>query len=164
MTTIYFAIIQYSYFALFAAALVWGASLFWRWRKLPDFAGAVYDSNVEQDLIDKRVDREAYIQSYIQAEGPRLGTYRCLMALAALLLLPVLIPFLSWFFNMLWFRAGLSMGPSDIAQIGLDFAVILIVMALFIGATYLITAYYYRRRPPSLRSEIRRLEAEANEH
>ncbi|MEM9054241.1 MAG: hypothetical protein AAGB16_02855 [Pseudomonadota bacterium] len=153
-----YTVIQYSYFGLMAVVLIWGASLAWRWRKLPEFAGQVYDSNVAQEAIDGRIDRDAYIASYVKAEGPRLGTYRCLLAFGFLLSLPILIPFFSWILNTLWFRAGLSMGPADLAQIALDFFVIMIVMAIFVGITYLVTAYYYRTRPPSLKSEIRRLE------
>ena len=39
-------------------------------------------------------------------------------------------------------------------------ASVVFVMAVLVGLLYLITAYYYRERPPTLASEIKRLEGE----
>ena len=158
-----YTVIQLSYFGLMAAILAWGGTLAWRWYRLPGFAAEVYDSNVEKELLDPRIDRDAYIASFIKAEGPRLGTYRCLMAFISLLLLPLLIAFFSNLLGNAFFEAELDMGPYDLAQIAMDFLVLLIVMGIFGGGLFLVTAYYYRTRPPSLKTEVRRLEAELNE-
>ncbi len=153
-------VIAASYGLLLLATLGWGVALVMRWRSLPDFAGQVYDSHTKTQLLDARIPRQAYIEAYVRAEGPRLASYRCALALGILSLLPILIPLLSRLSDWIWFQTGLSLGPSNVVQIALDFSVIMLVMALLIGAAYLMTLLYYRNRPPSLRAEIRRLKDE----
>lgn len=154
-------IIGLSYGLLLLATLIWGVVLIFRWRTLPEFAGDVYDANVEKQVLDDRIPRDAYIDAYVRAEGPRLASYRCALAFGFLVVLPIIIPLLSRLTDWIWFQTGLSLGPSNVVQIVLDFGVILFVMALLIGAVYVLTLIYYRKRPPSLRAEIRRLKAEA---
>ena len=154
-------VIGLSYAALLLATLGWGIALILRWRWLPSFAGEVYESHIEKALLDSRIPKSDYVDAYVRAEGPRLASYRCGLALGFLVLLPILVPLLSRLTDWIWFQTGLSLGPSNVVQIALDFSVILTVMALLIGAVYLITMIYYRKRPPSLRAEVRRLRAEA---
>ena len=150
-------LIGLSYLLLLGASLLWAVLLYLRWRGLPEFAGEVYDSHIDKNLLDPGIPRDAYIAAYVQSEGPRLATYRCGLAIGSLLLLPILIPLLSRFLDWVWFQTGLSLGPSNVVQIALDFSIILVVMGLLIGVTSLVTWVYFRRRPPSLRAEIRRL-------
>ena len=69
-----------------------GALRLFRWRALPDFAGDIYDANIENNC--DAVLRDAYINAYVRA-GPRLASYRCALALGFLVVLPIIIPLLS---------------------------------------------------------------------
>jgi len=150
-------IIGLSYFTLLLGVLSWGVALFFKWRALPDFASQVYDSQHSKKMIDPAISRETFITAYMKCEAPRLETYRWGLIMGALVLLPVLIPLLSRLLDWVWYQTGLSLGPSNIIQILLDFSVILVVMLIFIAIIYLATRFYYRNHPPALRAELRRL-------
>ncbi len=157
----YFDIISVLYFGMFALTVLWAVVLAWRWRSLPGFAGQVYDSNTEKNLLSAKIDRDAYIASYIRTEWPRSGAFRCATAFVSLLLLPVLVSFFGRILETLWRWAGIGFGPYGLGQIVQDFVLILLVMGVFAGLLYLVTAYYYRTAPPTLAQEIKRLEGEA---
>ncbi len=153
------------YFGMLAVALIWAASIVWRWYKLPDFAGEVYDSNVEKELLDARIDRDEYIQAYVRAEAPRLQTYQCGVALLALLTLPLLV---SIFFETSLALSDWSEDNYNIAFRGRrmtgilgDFVMFIVIMAIYVGLLAGVTVFHYSRKRPSLKSEERRLTEKA---
>ncbi len=152
--------ITFFYFAMFVPVLIWAGLLAWRWRTLPEFAGEVYDSNVEKGLLNGKIDREAYIRSFVKSEGPRSGIYRCATALAALLALPALVSLFNTIWDTLWRFFGAVEGPYERGYMLHTFLTFLFVMAVLVGVLYLVTAYYYRTAPPTLTSEIKRLEGD----
>ena len=153
-----FDIVSVMYFGMLAMVAGWAIILALRWRTLPGFAAEVYDSNVEKDLLNGKINRDDYIESYVRAEWPRAGAFRCVTAFVSLLLLPILISIFGDVLETLWRWAGIGFGPYGIGQILQDFVLVLVVMAVFAGLLYLVTSYYYRTAPPTLTQEIKRLE------
>ncbi|MEL6694184.1 MAG: hypothetical protein AAFQ12_14305 [Pseudomonadota bacterium] len=150
------------YYLMFAPILLWAAVLAWRWIKTPNLGEQVYDSNVEKGLISASIPRDEFVRSFANAERPRLGIYQCGVALFALLLLPIIV---SMFYGMTqsmnnWGEDNiqLTVRQQNLGNILGDFLTILIIMAVNVVLLAAVTFFYYRNRPPSLRSEIRRLE------
>jgi hypothetical protein len=144
--------------------LIWAGLLAWRWFKAPELGQHVYDSNVEKGLISAKIPRDEFVRSFARTERPRLGIYQCGAALLALLLLPVIV---SIFYGLTtemntWGGDNLqvSVRSQNLGNILGDFFTILIIMGVNVALLAAITFFYYRNRPPSLRSEIRRLEEE----
>lgn len=154
-------IISVLYFGLLVIVLGWGAIIIWQRRRLPGFAGEVYDSNVEKNLLNSAIDRQAYIDSYVRTEWPRSGAFRCATALLCLLALPLLVSLFGDLLEMIWRVAGIGFGPYGLGQIAQDFLLVIIIMAIYGAVLYLVTAYYYRTAPPTLAQELKRLEGEA---
>lgn len=147
---------------MFAPIAIWATVLAWRWVKTPDLGEQVYDSNVEKGLISSSIPREEFVRSFTNAERPRLGIYQCGVALFALFLLPIIV---STFYGMTqsmntWGGDNLqfTVRQQNLGNILGDFMTILIIMGVNVVLLAAVTFFYYRNRPPSLRSEIRRLE------
>ncbi len=149
------------YFGMIAGLLVWGAGLFWAWSQLGTFAGEAYDSNVELGMLSEEIDRDAYIASYIKTEGPRSATYRCLSAIGASLLLPILIAAFNRIWDSVWRLMGAIEGPFERGYMLHTFMTFVFVMLVIVGMLYLVTAYYYRFMPPTLAEEVERLKEES---
>ncbi len=150
------------YYLMFLPVAIWAGILAWRWIKTPDLAEQVYESNVEKGLLNDKVPRDEFVKSFNRAERPRLGIYQCGIALLALILLPMLVAAFYGFTHdaNVWGEDNMqvTIRQQNLGNILGDFLTIIIIMginaALLAAATY----FYYRNRPPSLRSEIRRLE------
>lgn len=150
------------YYLMFAPIALWAGVLAWRWLKTPDLGQQVYDSNVEKGLISESIPRDEFVRSFAKAERPRLGVYQCGAALFALVLLPVIV---STFFSVTqnmnnWGSDNIevSFREQNLGNILGDFITILVIMGINVALLAAVTFFYYRNRPPSLRSEIRRLE------
>lgn len=150
------------YYLMFAPIALWAGVLAWRWLKTPDLGQQVYDSNVEKGLISDSIPRDEFVRSFAKAERPRLGVYQCGAALFALVLLPVIV---STFFSVTqnmnnWGSDNIevSFREQNLGNILGDFITILVIMGINVALLAAVTFFYYRNRPPSLRSEIRRLE------
>jgi hypothetical protein len=152
----------YFYYLMFAPIMLWAGILAWRWIKTPELGQVVYDSNVEKGLLSGNVPRDEFIKSFSKAERPRLGIYQCGIALLALVLLPVLIAGLYGVTHDLnvWGEDNVqvSFRQQNMGNILGDFITIVIIMGINVALLAAATFFYYRNRPPSLRSEIRRLE------
>ena len=150
------------YFLMFVPIGIWAAVLAWKWIKAPELAGQVYDSNVEKGLLSGKVPREEFIKSFSKAERPRLGIFQCGVALLALVLLPMLIAGFYGFTHEanVWGEdnVALTIRQQNLGNILGDFLTILLIMGINVVLLAAATFLYYRNRPPSLRSEIRRLE------
>ncbi|MEL6727012.1 MAG: hypothetical protein AAFP81_18740 [Pseudomonadota bacterium] len=152
------------YYLMFVPVLLWAGVLAWRWLKTPQLGEQVYDSNVEKGLISDRIPRDEFVRSFSIAERPRLGIYQCSVALFALVILPLIV---SAFYGVSqnmnnWGEDNIqiTVQQQNLGNILGDFVTILIVMAVNVALLAAVTFFYYRNRPPSLRSEIRRLEEE----
>lgn len=150
------------YYLMFVPIVIWAGILAWRWIKTPELGEQVYTSNVEKGLLNGNVPRDEFIESFSRAERPRLGIYQCAVALLALILLPILV---SGFYGMTlnlnnWGEDSLevTVRGQNLANILGDFVTILLIMGINVVLLAAVTFFYYRNRPPSLRSEIRRLE------
>lgn len=150
------------YYLMFVPIVIWAGILAWRWIKTPELGEQVYTSNVEKGLLNGNVPRDEFIESFSRAERPRLGIYQCAVALLALILLPILV---SGFYGMTlnlnnWGEDSLevTVRGQNLANILGDFVTILLIMGINVALLAAVTFFYYRNRPPSLRSEIRRLE------
>lgn len=150
------------YYSMFVPVLIWAGVLVWRWIKTPELAEQVYDSNVEKGLISDKIPRDEFIRSFSTAERPRLGIYQCAIAFLALILLPVLVAaFYGVTHNMNnWGEDNIevSFRSQNLGNILGDFLTVVIIMGINVVFLAAVTFFYYRNRPPSLRSEIRRLE------
>ncbi|MEL6415075.1 MAG: hypothetical protein AAFZ74_14215 [Pseudomonadota bacterium] len=152
------------YYLMFVPVLLWAGVLAWRWLKTPQLGEQVYDSNVEKGLISDRIPRDEFVRSFSIAERPRLGIYQCSVALFALVILPLIV---SAFYGVSqnmnnWGEDNIqiTVQQQNLGNILGDFVTILIVTAVNVALLAAVTFFYYRNRPPSLRSEIRRLEEE----
>ena len=150
------------YYLMFLPVAIWAGVLAWRWVKTPDLGEQVYDSNVEKGLISGNIPRDEFVKSFAIAERPRLGIYQCGVALFALILLPIIV---STFYGVSqsmnnWGEDNIqiTVQQQNLGNILGDFVTILIIMGVNVALLAAVTFFYYRNRPPSLRSEIRRLE------
>ena len=150
------------YYLMFAPIAALAAVLAWRWVNTPNLGQQVYDSNVEKGLISDKIPRDEFVRSFANAERPRLGIYQCGAALFALIVLPMIV---SAFYGMTqrmnnWGEDNiqLTVRQENLGNILGDFLTILIIMAVNVVLLAAVTFFYYRNRPPTLRSEIRRLE------
>ena len=150
-----------TYYGLFAMIGAWAAILGWRRYRLPAFAAEVYDSNVDKGLLNPKIDREAYIASYVRTEAPRSGAYRCASAFVSLLAVPMLISLFNMAWDTVWRWFGAVPGPYESGYMLHTFMTFVVVMAVIVGFLYLVTAYYYHTRPPTLAQEIKRLEGQS---
>ncbi|WP_084397875.1 hypothetical protein [Henriciella aquimarina] len=150
------------YALMFVALGIWGLWLFMKWRELPDFANAVYISMRDKGLLSDRIDRESFAESFIRCEAPLAATYRWGAALFCLLALPPLIAGFNWIWTFFWRLGGAQPGPFEQGYMLQIFMTFLFVMGVIVGVLYLVTAYYYRNAPPTLKSEIRRLEGQTS--
>lgn len=150
------------YYLMFLPILIWAGMLAWRWVKTPELGEQVYDSNVEKGLISGNIPREEFIRSFSNAERPRLGIYQCGIAFLALGLLPVWVAGFYGLTNRMnnWGEDNIevSFQSQNLGNILGDFLTIVIIMGINVVLLAAATFFYYRNRPPSLRSEIRRLE------
>ena len=150
------------YYLMFLPVAIWASILAWRWIKTPELGQRVYDSNVEKGLLNENVPRDEFVKSFNRAERPRLGIYQCGIALLALVLLPVLVAGFYGFTHdaNVWGEDNMQMTirQQNLGKILGDFLTILIIMGINAALLAVATYLYYRKRPPSLRSEIRRLE------
>ncbi len=153
-----YLIVSILYFGMLAAVIAWAGILAWRWKTMPAFAGEVYDSNVEKNLLSAKIDRDDYIASFVRAEFPRLGVFRCATAFVSLIMLPILVSVFGNVLETIWRWLGIGFGPYGLGQIAQDFILVMLIMAVFALMLYAVTAYYYRNVPPSLSQEIKRLE------
>ena len=157
----YFDGILIFYFTLIAANLFWATVLGWRWFAMPAFAGEVYRSNQDQGLLDQRIPQADFVEGYLRAERPRFAVYRCATAFACLISLPMLVSVFSDWSDALnqWSDVNsIGVGQFQLTGILGDFVMFIAVMATYVIVLLAVTALYYRRPSPSLRSEIRRLE------
>lgn len=150
------------YYMMFVPILIWAGLLVWRWTKTPVLGEQVYDSNVEKGLISDKIPRDEFVRSFSTAERPRLGIYQCGIAFLALTLLPVLV---AGFYGVThnvnnWGEDNIevSFRSQNLGNILGDFMTVVIIMGINVVLLAAATYFYYRNRPPSLRSEIRRLE------
>ncbi len=150
------------YYLMFVPIAIWAGVLAWKWIKAPELGQQVYDSNVEKGLLNGKVPREEFVRSFAKAERPRLGIYQCSIALLALVLLPVLVMVFYGFTHQanVWGEdhVQVTIRQQNLGNILGDFLTIIIIMAINAALLAAATFFYYRNRPPSLRSEIRRLE------
>lgn len=150
------------YYFMFVPILIWAGVLAWKWIKTPELGEQVYDSNVEKGLLNANVPRDEFVRSFTKAERPRLGVYQCGIAFLALVLLPMLVTAFYGFTHEanVWGEDNvqLTIRQENLGNILGDFLTIIIIMAINAGLLAAATFFYYRNRPPSLRSEIRRLE------
>ena len=156
----YFDWVSFFYFGLLGLIAVWGGVLAWQRYKLPDFAGQVYDSNIEKGLLNPAIAREAYVESYVRSEAPRAGVFRCATALFSLLTVPALVSMFNRIWDMGWRALGAVEGPYERGYMLHTFMTFVVVMAVIVGLLYVVTAFYYRTAPPTLAQEIKRLEGE----
>ena len=150
-------LVTLSYCGLLVGLVIWAGALVWRWWSLPAFARQVYDSNVEKGLLDAGLDREAYVMAYVRSEGPRAGSYWCATAFVSLLALPGLIELFNRLWDLVWRWMGAIEGPYERGYMLHTFMTFVFVMGVIVGLLYLVTAFYYRTRPPTLAAEIDRL-------
>ena len=152
------------YYLMFVPIAVWAGLLAWRWVKTPALGEQVYDSNVEKGLISGNIPRDEFVRSFSNAERPRLGIYQCCVALFALVILPLIVSVFYGVSQSLNNWGGdniqFTVRQERLGNILGDYVTLLIVMAVNVVLLAAVTYFYYRNRPPSLRSEIRRLEEE----
>lgn len=152
-----------SFYALLYVALgLWGIWLLMKWRELPDFSNAVYNSMREKGLISEKVDREDFKESFVRCEAPWAASYRWVTALVSLTALPLLIMGFNRVWDFIWRLNGAVPGPLERGYMLHIFMTFFVVMGIIVGLLYLVTSHYYRNAPPSLKSEIRRLEGESS--
>lgn len=146
------------YALMFVALGLWGVWLVMKWRELPDFSNAVYNSMREKGLLSENVSREDFKETFIRCEAPVAVTYRWVAALISLVALPPLIMGFNWVWDLVWRLGGAVEGPLERGYMFHVFMTFVVIMGLVVAFLYAVTSHYYRNAPPSLKSELRRLE------
>lgn len=144
------------YGSTLAALIGWGAWLYLRWKDMPELAGAVYEERIASGELPKSVNREVFTNAFTESEGPRRQTYRWAAAIASLLLLPILVRI----FNVLWNIGWAASGKPEVFEEGYmthTFCTYLFAMGVVITILYFTMRRYYRAAPPSLKTQLRRL-------
>jgi hypothetical protein len=148
------------YALMFVALGLWGLYLLMKWRELPEFSNAVYKSMREKGLLSEKVSREEFKEAFIRCEAPIAASYRWVAALISLVGLPLLISGFNFLWDSIWRFNGAIAGPFERGYMLHVFMTFVVVMGIVVGFLYLVTSHYYRNAPPSLKSEIRRLEGD----
>lgn len=146
------------YALMFVALGLWGLYLFMKWRELPDFSNAVYNSMREKGLLSEKVSREEFMEVFLVCEAPLAASYRWFAAAVSLLSLPLLVSGFNFIWDSAWRFSGAVPGPLESGYMLHIFMTFCAVMGIIVGFLYLVTSHYYRNAPPTLKSEIRRLE------
>ena len=131
-----------------------------KWRELPTFSKAVYDSMREKNLLSDRVSQEDFKEIFIRTEAPLAASYRWGSALISLLALPLLVMGFNNLWDWMWRLSGAMPGPFERGYMFNIFMTFVFVMGVIVLLLYAVTSHYYRNAPPSLKSEIRRLEGD----
>lgn len=148
------------YALMFVALGLWGLWIVLKWRELPDYSNAVYNSMQEKGLLSPSVAREDFKTAFIRCEAPLAVSYRWVGALISLLALPLLVMGFNNFWDFVWRLGGAVSGPFERGYMFNVFMTFLFVMTVIVLFLYVITSHYYRNAPPSLKSEIKRLEGQ----
>ena len=146
------------YALMFVARGLWGLWIVMKWRELPTFSDAVYNSMKEKKLLSDKVTQEDFRAIFIRTEAPLAASYRWGAALVSLLALPLLVMGFNNLWDLLWRLGGAVEGPMERGYMFNVFMTFLFVMGVVVLFLYAVTSHYYRNAPPSLKSEIRRLE------
>ena len=146
------------YALMFVALGLWGLWIVMKWRELPTFSDAVYNSMQEKKLLSDKVTQEDFRAIFIRTEAPLAASYRWGAALVSLLALPLLVMGFNNLWDLLWRLGGAVEGPMERGYMFNVFMTFLFVMGVVVLFLYAVTSHYYRNAPPSLKSEIRRLE------
>lgn len=146
------------YALMFVALGLWGLWILMKWRELPTFSDAVYDSMKEKELLSDKVTQEDFREIFIRTEAPLAASYRWGAALVSLLALPLLVMGFNNLWDIFWRLGGAVEGPMERGYMFNIFMTFLFVMGVVVLFLYAVTSHYYRNAPPSLKSEIRRLE------
>lgn len=152
------------YFAAYVPVLGWAGVLAHRWMSAPAHGREVYAANIKQGLLSASVPEEAFVESYARAERPLMGACLCGAALLVLLILPALISLLFGGMEAInaWSEeaGAIRIGRFRLTGILGDFVVFVSFMIVIVGVLIGAFSLYYVKRPPTLKSEIRRLEQE----
>ena len=143
---------------MFVSLGLWGLWILMKWRELPTFSDAVYDSMKEKELLSDKVTQEDFREIFIRTEAPLAASYRWGAALVSLLALPLLVMGFNNLWDIFWRLGGAVEGPMERGYMFNIFMTFLFVMGVVVLFLYAVTSHYYRNAPPSLKSEIRRLE------
>ena len=166
MTFAEFPIVISLYFGAIISMLLWGAFLIYRRFQLPKEAETIYNAQIANGDISDGIDKSGFLRSYIRTETPRFANYICVTALVCLVLVPFLavifFPAAAPFYEIAQTR-GLGRAVPIFADMAGGVVQFVLIMGVCIAILFGVIYTYYKRRPPSHRSEIRRLEAEANE-
>ncbi len=149
---------DFSFAAILVVAIFagWGAYVAFRWRQTYRLADDVYAAKREQGELGGGVEASAFKAAFVRAEGPRLATYMFAAGLACLILAPAAISV----FNVVWDEMWNLSGRPPVFTRGLllhSVLTIFVYVGLFFSICGLTMLRYHRNAPPSLRSEIRRL-------
>ncbi|MEM6411112.1 MAG: hypothetical protein AAF683_06220 [Pseudomonadota bacterium] len=151
--------LQFVYLILFAL-IAWVAVLAIRWLSTSRAEAESYSEYVASGQLNTAVSREAFRRSYMRSEGPLFGTVLLGSTLAAGFLLPVLLTL----FNLVWRQVWENSGQPPLLEVG-ELPHLLILTIVMVAALFAIAwccmYLYHSYRPPKLRSEINRLNSEA---
>lgn len=126
------------------------------WRETKTLAAKVYERRVEEGELNPDVDFNEFEDVYLRSEGPRFSTYMLAAGAFSVIAFPISIFLYSQVWLELW---HLLKGPDWAEQD--SFVYFAIMVFFFIGFFFAVAWFSMKRfhlnRPPSLRSEIRRL-------
>ena len=147
------------YGSMIAAMVAWGFWLRARWKDMPELAGIVYDERIATGELPRDVSRERFTDAFVEAEGPRIHTYRWVAAAASILLLPILVRV----FNVIWDFVWVMVGKPRVFEAGFmmhTFCTFLFAMSVIVAILFFTMRRYYKTAPPSLKKQLRTLTGE----
>ena len=126
------------------------------WYRTRALAPVVYEKRVEQGDLNGAVPKDLFEEVYVRAEGPRFSTYLVIAGAFAVIAFPVIV----FIFSQLWLELWSLTGGPDWAERG-SFVYLTMMVFLYMGFFFAIAwvsmQRFHLNAPPSLRSEIRRL-------
>ncbi|MEO1028274.1 MAG: hypothetical protein AAFX02_04375 [Pseudomonadota bacterium] len=143
--------------ALLVAGAAWVA---WSWKQTKELAAKVYHRRVEEGEVSPNVPMEAFQDAYVRAEGPRFSTYVLVAGALSAIAFPVSIYLYSQVWLEVWYLVKAPIWAEQHSLVYFAFMVFFYIAFFFVVAWYTMKRFHLNR-PPSLRSEIRRLNGAA---
>lgn len=141
------------FIVIIAVALLWAATIFYRYRTAVAEARAVFDARQDEDKRFSRLGYDRFRTVYMRAEGPRSAIYGAAASLSALIAMPAAYLASEWIFNSLWNVSGREV-TMDFGLAPWLFFMTLLMIGFWVAIAAVYARLYHHNKPGSLDKEM----------